>query len=521
MTAPSSIRFQGFTLDLARLCLRGPHGQTDLRPKSFEVLRYLLERPGRVVSKTELMHAVWPDVAVTDESLAKCVSEIRRAIGDESQRLIKTVARRGYLADVITSGGEDMPPDLADRPESSYPSVAVLPFGNLSGNPDQDYFCDGITEDVITALARFKWFLVIARNSTFAFKGSPVDVRQIAKQLAVRYVLEGSVRRSGDRIRITAQLIDASTGSHIWAERYDRAVADIFAIQDDIANCVVGAIEPELLRTESRSTVTRRIEDMTAWDLVRRGMWNFHQVTSETHLRARDLFRLARERDPRLPEAHIWLARVSGGTAIWGWSEDPASTAKEGLAAALAAIHLDEKNPYAHYGLAITSVAANQLEQATRAAEKSIELSPSFALGYLVLGMSKLYAGHAHDAIAPLRHGLRLNPYDPHNFVWFDLLALAHLFSGELDQAVDAATRALKVRPAWHSTLETMAVCYAAADRLDEARHCVQAMRQVPAQPGGPLVPLKTRNPEWRDQIEKLVRKATAASDRNAVRTPD
>ena len=301
-------------------------------------------------------------------------------------------------------------------------------------------------------------------------------MREIASRLGVRYVLEGSYRQVDKRVRITAQLIDATSGSHIWADRYERDVADIFAIQDDIADSVVGAIEPELLKTESRQNAAHT-NGMTAWDFVRRGVWYFHQVAPETHSQARDLFRAAAKLEPRLPDPHIWLARVSGGITLWGWSGESASVCREGLEAALTAISLDEKNPYAHYGLAITSCGANRLEQAERAAEKAIELSPSFALAHLVRGMATLYLGKAAEAKCALQNGLRLYAHDPHNFVWFDLLALAHLFTGEAVQAVDAATQALKIRPAAQLTVQVMAICQAASGRIDEARQCLATVQ--------------------------------------------
>ena len=177
----------------------------------------------------------------------------------------------------------------------------------------------------------------------------------------------------------------------------------------------------------------------------------------------------------------------------------------------MTAIRLDDKNAYAHYGLAITSCGANQLEQATRAAEKAIELSPSFALAHLVLGMAQLYSGRAHEAKGSLQHGLRLNSYDPHNFVWFDLLALAHLFTGETEHALQAATKALKIRPALHLTLETMALCCAAVDRMGDARHCFEAMYRLSSQPSSILAPLRARNPRWGDEMAKLLQKANGA----------
>src|SRR5262245_27443340 len=245
-------QFEGYTLDIARNSLRASDREIALRRKTFELLRYLVENPDRLVTKEELLKAIWPNVVVTDESLTQCVSEVRHAIGDSKQAIIATVPRRGYrfaapVLHVATSAAaaaqsalpaaEPPPPasDSGPRPQSlrlDRPSVAVLPFANLSGDVQQDYFSDGITEDIITELSRFSDLMVIARNSTFQYKGKAVDIRQIARELSVRYVLEGSIRRAGDRVRVNAQLIDAVTGTHRWAERYDRELSDVFSVQD-------------------------------------------------------------------------------------------------------------------------------------------------------------------------------------------------------------------------------------------------------------------------------------------------
>lgn len=300
------------------------------------------------------------------------------------------------------------------------------------------------------------------------------------------------------------------SGHHIWADRYERDIADLFAVQDDIASSVVGAIEPELLGNESRQRAALP-ESMTAWDFVRRGVWHFHHVAPNSHAEARELFRAAVELEPRSPEPHIWLARVSGGIALWGWSDDLQSVCQEGLAAALTAIDLDRENPYAHYGLAITSCGANRLEQAERAAEKAIELSSSFALAHLVRGMATLYLGKVVEAKSALQIGLRLNSHDPHNFVWFDLLALAHLFSKETAEAAAAAKQALKIRPATDLTVQIMAICEAANGRIDEARQCL-AEGLVSDQSVKILNHLRARNPLWSEEIDNWLMQARGGS---------
>ena len=393
------------------------------------------------------------------------------------------------------------------------PSIAVLPLANLSGDKEQEYLADGVTEDIITALTRFRWLFVIARNSSFAYKHKSLDAKQIAQELGVEYLIEGSVRRSSQKIRISAQLVEATSGKHIWAERYDLEMTEVFAIQDEIAERVAGAIEPELLKTEAAQAAARHTGNMTAWDIVRQGTWHFHQVTRENHLKARDLFRQAAKLDPDLPEAHLWVGRVSNGIVAYDWSADPAADLREGMEAALKAIHLDERNPYAHYALAIVSVYADRLEQSISAASKAIDISPSFALGHLVLGTALLFSGRASEAMAPLEYGLRLSPYDPQNFVWFNFLALARLFSGRAEAGLEAAARALQVRPNWWTSLEVLVCCYAALGKWDEARRVAQQMASIPKQHGDVLAPLKAHNPAWTERMTSAVRGADASCD--------
>jgi len=296
--SPKSYCFEAYTLDLRRGCLRKVDREIDLRPKSFEVLRHLVENAGRLVSKDELVKIVWPNVIVTDESLTQCVSEVRRALGDAEQRLIKTVPRRGYLfaasvssypagravfnaptvddsaqakgeVDLITQnlGRQHRTvakptrvhsvslDDVTDKSAPALtlpdtPSIAVLPFQNLSGDLEQEYFADGVVEEIITALSRFRHLFVIARNSSFIYKGRSVDVKQIGRELGVRYVLEGSVRKMADKVRIAGQLVDTSLGTHLWADRFDGSLEDIFDLQDQLTACVVGAIAPKLEQAE-------------------------------------------------------------------------------------------------------------------------------------------------------------------------------------------------------------------------------------------------------------------------------
>ena len=512
---PSSFAFGSFILDAQRGKLLREGRPLAVSSKGLRLLEAFLASPGQVLTKTELMRAVWDDAAVEESNLSVQIAALRKQLGPTADggEWIATVPRVGYrfiglLAQEPAGEMAAAKPSPADREHR--PSIAVLPFTNLSGERDQDYLADGITEDIITALTRFRWFFVIARNSSFAYKGKSLDAKEMAQELGVRYLLEGSVRKSGQRIRISAQLIEAASAKHIWAERYDLELTEVFAVQDEIAERVAGAIEPELLKSEGAQAAARHTGNMTAWDLVRRGTWHFHQVTRENHLKARELFRQACRLDPELPEAHIWLARVSAGIVPYGWSENPVADLQDGLEAALKAVQLDERNPYAHYALAIVSVFSERFEQSISAARKAIDISPSFALGHFVLGMALLFSGRASEAIAPLEYGLRLSPYDPQNFVWFNVLALARLFSGRAEAGLEAAARGLQVRPKWWTSLEVLVCCYAALGKWDEARNYAQEMANVTKQPGDVFAALKAHNPIWTEQMNDALRRACA-----------
>jgi tetratricopeptide (TPR) repeat protein len=246
---------------------------------------------------------------------------------------------------------------------------------------------------------------------------------------------------------------------------------------------------------------------MTAWDLIRRGTWCFHQVTRPTHLHARELFREACRLDPQLPEAHIWRARVGNGVISYGWSDDPSADLQEALQAALQAIYLDEKNPYAHYALA-TACIFTDAEQAMLPAENVVELSPGFALGHFAIGLARLTCGRASDAVEPFQRGLKLSPHDPQKLAWFNLMATAQLFAGDTEGALLTAARALAVRPDWRPTLETRACCYAVSGRWDDAR---REMAQFKGPSNVSLAALRERIPQWRDQMSELLRKAGRA----------
>jgi len=328
--------FGRFTLHLDRGVLLADSAECALRPKSFALLRFFVQNPGRLIDRDEIMEAVWPGVFVTDDSIAQCIGDIRRALGDRDHGLLRTLPRRGFLftpppssgAEPENSGGSaaSANPTMPFAPVSApldRPSIAVLPFQNMSGDPEQEYFTDGMVEEITTVLARIPWLFVVARNSSFTFKGQAVDVKQVGRELGVRYVLEGSVRKAAGRVRITGQLIDAVSGAHLWADRFDGQLEDVFELQDQIAISVAGAVEPTLLAAERERISTRPARDLTAYDLYLRATAPSLSYDRESYQDALALLEQAIDRDPKYGLAYAMAANYVFQLEGNGWSADP------------------------------------------------------------------------------------------------------------------------------------------------------------------------------------------------------
>ncbi|HSV03010.1 MAG TPA: adenylate/guanylate cyclase domain-containing protein [Phenylobacterium sp.] len=327
-------------------------------------------------------------------------------------------------------------------PLPSKPSIVVLPFRNMSGDPEQEYFADAVTDDIVTALSRWRWFFVIGRNSSFAYKDREVDVSSVGRDLGVRYVLQGSVRRAGPRMRVSAQLIEASDATHVWAENYDREVTDVLAVQDEITEHVVGAIEPAMLQSEGVRTARKDLADFDALDFYQRGMWHLNKVSRESCKVAVGFFRRAIERDPDLPLGYIGLARAFYGAAVYGWSERPLSDLAEAREVARKAIRLDPRDAYGYFACSGASLYLGRHREALEEARKTIALNPNFAFGHFRLGQVLVYSGRAAEAIGPIERSIRYSPYDPQLGAMRSLLALAHFHAGQYEAAIRHAESA-------------------------------------------------------------------------------
>jgi adenylate cyclase len=362
--------------------------------------------------------------------------------------------------------------DQATSAESIFrrPAVAVLPFENLGGDPDQEYFADGLTEDIITSLSMWKSFPVIARNSTFAYKGSSPDIRTVGKALGARYVIEGSVRKAGDRVRVTAQLINAETGHHVWAERFDRGLADIFALQDELTGRIAATIAPELERFEHQRAVATRVRDLDAWDCVYRGMAHLYEFTPEGNARAREMFARAIELDPSYGEAYSGTAGSYHRDLQFGVAGDRQETVRKGLEAARRGVALDSADPNAHVMLGIMFHWVPDHDSARAEFERAIQINPNCARALISLGHALALSGHPDEGIAFLEKGIQLNPQDPRNHSYFSFMARAYLTAHRYDDATAWARKAVQWNRDAPEPRVILATSLGHAGELEEAR---------------------------------------------------
>ncbi|WGD52059.1 tetratricopeptide repeat protein [Bradyrhizobium sp. CB1650] len=479
-----SYRFGRFLLDGRSGCLRRDGLAIPLRPKSFDVLSYLVRKSGRLVPKAELIEEVWRGVAVTDNSLVQCIKDVRDAIGDQTQTVVKTVSKRGYLftSAVAEADAESRALDPKDETEHGLPlpdrpSIALLPFDNLSGDPDQDYLADGISEDLLTALSRIRWLFVIARNSSFAYRRRAVDIRRVARELGVRYVLEGSVRRVDKRLRISAQLIDATTGGHHWAEQYDSDLGDLFTVQDEITRNVVAAIEPQLLAAEGVRALSHPARDLGAWEMVARAQTQIWRLTREDYEAAIAALSRTVELYPDYAPARSLLAFRMLFAAHMGWM-DRDRALSVGLAHATRAVALDDRDPWAHLALGYLAMMERRTEDAIAAFRRAVELNPNAAAARGALGHCLAFAGRDTEAIARAEEAIRLSPLDPDMALFLGSIAVAHYCAGRFDEAVRYSREILRLRPGFQGAQRMYCASLAQAGRLDEARQFLQRAKQ-------------------------------------------
>jgi adenylate cyclase len=453
---------------------------------------------GEVLVEGDRIYGDGVNVAARMEGLAEpggiCISDIiyrqvrnklalaYQDLGDQSVKNIPDPIRvyRIRLESPEAVTAHDLPgmDELTVPGFSSRPAIAVLPFENLSGDPEQEYFADGIAEDLITRLSTFRSFPVIARNSSFIYKGRAADVKEVGRGLGVRYVVEGSVRKVRERVRLSAQLIDATTGHHLWAERYDRDLGDIFAVQDEIIASIAASMYPELEQSERERAIRGGPENLDAWDLAQRGLWHFNKLTKEDNAKARDFLTKAVRMDQRLGLALCGLAVTYWSDFIYGWSPPDQVAAEIGQLAQRTA-ELDVRDPFAQLALAVVYRFSGQREKTIPAAQRAVELNPSFAFAYLSLGLVLGFAGRADEAIVVLDKAIRLSPHDPLMWLLMHGLSVAHFAAGRHRQAVEWAQRSIERRPDFTPPYRFLAASYAHLGQLDEAQAAVEVAERV------------------------------------------
>jgi adenylate cyclase len=359
------------------------------------------------------------------------------------------------------------------------PAIAVLPFENMSGDPEQDYFSDGLAEDIITALSQWRSFPVVARNSTFSFKGQQVRIEKIAEELGARYVLEGSVRKAGSRLRITAQLIDAKTGHHVWAERFDRQLEDVFDIQDEITNRIAATIVPELEHFEHRRSTAKRTEDLNAWDYYLRGMQTFHDETCEGTDSSIRMFQAAVDLDQNYCDAWARLGWCHARLVMLRCVEDPSLSLERGFEAARRAVALDDGSALAHLSLGTVHIWNEETALGLGEAQAALQLNPNFAIAAMAVGNRLDLVGETQEGIAQMERALKLNPRDPNRSRYMAYLSRAYVSKGDYERASDWARKAVLLRPSHPETLFRCAVCLALADQVQEARELLDRCNEI------------------------------------------
>jgi TolB-like protein/Tfp pilus assembly protein PilF len=482
-----------------------------VQPQVFDLLLYLLGNRDHVVTKDELIAGVWGSRIVSDSTLTSRINAAREAIGDSGrdQRLIRTIPRKGFrfVEQVREQSGGAAPadaskPGLPQRPptaSSDRPAIAVLALENMSDDPEQEYFCDGMSEDILTALSKVKWFFVIARNSSFSYKGKAVHIKQIAEELAVRYVLEGSVRKEGDRVRITAQLNDVATGGHLWAERYDRHLTDVFAVQDEITTAIVAAIEPQIYAAENFRARRKPPNSLDAWDLVMRALSHYWRVTQQDQAIAQTLLEQAIAIDPNYGQALSVLATSHMRGVHLGWS-DIAIVAPQAERAALRAVDVAGDDAWAHTALGSVYFSTRRLDAAMFEFELALQLNPNFCMAHGYYALALCYCGRTQDAYQAAQRAIRHSPRDPSLAIYYGVAGYARFIERRYEEAIALAREAVRQRGDLTGAYRVLTVAAGMAGDLETARAALQELRQI--QPGVSLAWIANQLP-WKFDADR------------------
>ena len=518
--------FEDFSLDTDRQELLRGKDRIAIEPQVFDLLHYLVRNRDRVVSKDDLIAAVWKGRIISESTLTSRITAVRHAIADraEDQRLLRTIARKGLRfigevqeekspAAVVTAA--QMPSEKQADPARSLalpdgPSIAVLPFNNLSGDPEQEYFADGIVEDIITALSRIKWFFVIARNSSFTYKGRNVDVKLIARELGVRYVLEGSVRKVGNRVRITGQLIDGSNAVHIWADTFDGTLDQVFDFQDQVTSGVVGVIAPKIEKAEIERAMRKPTGSLDAYDYYLHGLASLYQDTKEANDEALRLFGKAIELDRNFATAYGMSALCYVSRQWKHWMLEPQKEVSEAarLVDRAAELGRDDAMALSAAGMA-AGLVVRDLDRAVVLLDRSLLLNPNLAISWVRSAWVRIFLGQFDLAIEHASRAIRLSPLDPFLVGMQSAIAFAYFCAGRYDQSAAWAEKAVKEQPTFAAALRVLAASSASLGRMKEATEALVRLKETK----GPahiseLRHLPFRDPKYLAKYAEALRKA-------------
>jgi TolB-like protein len=464
-------RFDRREHSLYRLDQTGKAALIPLGRTAIEVLDMLVSTRGELVEREKIMQTVWRGKTVEDSNLAVQISNLRDSIG---RRSIQTVSGRGYrfVAPIKQPAPNPRPADPVPLQAVTHPrlSIVVLPFSDLSEDREQRYLADGITDDLTTDLSRIRDLLVISRQTAFTYRERLANSKQIAHELGIRYVLEGSARRSGPRVRVNVQLIDAEADAHVWAERFDRDLSDLFELQDEITTAIAGAIEPQLLRFERDRVASQPRHSKDVYELYQRGMWHHYRHSKADNAEAQHLFRAALAIKPDYPQAMAALALAVCNAGYLCWADDAERNLREAYDLALRAVDLDPLYPMAHFALGLAAMHTHRFDRAMEALKEAVHLNPSFAAAHVILGQMYTYDGRPAEAIPLAEKGIRLSPSDPRLFIWLPVLAGAYYQLGNYEQAVEIGGRSWMLNRNWPVGLRYVVAGLAQLGRRDEAR---------------------------------------------------
>ncbi|WP_431017262.1 winged helix-turn-helix domain-containing tetratricopeptide repeat protein [Bradyrhizobium pachyrhizi] len=483
--------FEEYALDTDRRELHRGTDMVSVAPQVFDLLDFLIRNRDRVVSKDDVIHAIWNGRSVSDAALTTRLNAARSAIGDsgEQQRLIKTLPRKGFrfigavreerTTASAARGAEPIEPRQPPLKLPDKPSIAVLPFQNLSADPDQEYFADGVVEDITMALSRFHWLLVIARNSSFTYKGRPVDIKQVGRELAVRYVLEGSVRKAGNRIRIAGQLIDAETGAHLWADRLDGALEDIFDLQDQVTSTVVGAIAPMLQREEIKRATRKPTENLDAYDYYLRGLATARRWTKDANSEALQLFYKAIQLDSGLACAYGMAGWCYIQRRARRWMIDRAQETAEATRLGWKAVHLGVDDPAAMcMGAYVLAFIAHKFDDAIAFVDRGLAINPNLAMAWNLGAWVRAFRGEPDLVLDYAARAMRLSPLDPSMYANHGAVSYAHFLSGHYDMASSWAEKTLRDNPDFLLAICMFAASNALTGRLEPAQKAIARVRE-------------------------------------------